>query len=165
MKNQLFLIDIFREVHLQNPNTVLILIGAGADEEVICSKLHKLNLWNSTMIVEPTPDVDKWYQAFDYFVFPSLYEGLGIVLVEAQCAGLPVFVSKENIPQDVKLSNRLEFISQKEPAKIWCKKILSKQIKRSSGVPAVRQGGYDISIEALKLERYYLALVKNNSGI
>lgn len=163
VKNQLFLIDIFREIHLQDLNTVLVLIGAGADKEAICSKLHKLNLWDSTILIDPTSDVDQWYQAFDYFVFPSLYEGLGIVLVEAQCAGLPVFVSKENIPPDVKMSDHLEFISIKEPAAVWCKRILAKQMRRSSGIQAVRQGGYDITTEAFKLEKYYLELL-NDSG-
>lgn len=158
-KNHTFLIDIFNEFVKQNPNSALILIGQGTLQEEIEQKVKDLNLTDKVMFLGQRPeDIHELYQAMDVFVFPSLYEGLGMVLIEAQTAGLPCVCSTE-IPEIAKVTDNLYFISLDEDKKNWSKKI-RKVENRISERDKAQECGYDIKEEVKKLEKQYYTYVK-----
>ena len=92
-KNQLFLIDAFCEYKKENPNAKLLIIGDGDLRPKIDEKIRKLGLQKDVHIEEYRKDINKCYSAMDLFAFPSIYEGFGMVAIEAQAAGVHVFAS------------------------------------------------------------------------
>ena len=157
-KNHTFLIDIFNEVHKQNNASLLMLVGQGPLMNEIQEKVNNLGLKDSVIFLGQRNDANELYQAMDVFVLPSLYEGLGMVLIEAQCAGLPCIASTE-VPEIVKISNNIIFEKLSEDAFQWSKDILelanNKRIDCSNNV---RKFNYDIKKETLKLENEYFKL-------
>ena len=103
------------------------MVGGGEDEDRLRKRVEELQLKAKVKFLGIRSDVNDLYQAFDFFLFPSLYEGLGIVLVEAQCAGLEVLTSRENIPQEVKLTNHLSFMSLKKVINVGLSLLLNMQ--------------------------------------
>lgn len=131
-KNHVFLIEIFNQYLKINPNCILILIGSGRLEEGIKKKVKSLNLQEKVLFLGECKNVNVYYSAFDAFIFPSLYEGLGIALIEAQISGVKCFVS-DAIPEDAIITDKVERISLSSDTKIWAKKIyegLSEENKR-----------------------------------
>lgn len=92
-KNHTFLVDVFKEYHKKNPDSKLLLVGSGPLEDEIKKKVEKLGLKNSVLFLGQRDDINKLYSAMDVFCLPSLYEGLPVVGVEAQAAGLPCVFS------------------------------------------------------------------------
>ncbi len=101
-KNQLFLIDAFAEFKKKNPNAKLLIVGEGELRDKLEEKIASYSLTNDVRIEGFRKDLNKCYSALDLFAFPSIYEGLGMVAVEAQVAGLDVIAS-EDIPLDIDL--------------------------------------------------------------
>lgn len=163
VKNHKFLLQIFNEILKKYKNAYLVLIGNGEDKQKIKEYIQFLNLTNNVMIIPPCENVNDYYQIFDVFVFPSLYEGLGIVLIEAQCAGLMVYASSENIPKDVQVTSNLKFISLKDSASVWANNILNNiNYIRTNHNKEIRNSGYDINNEVKILENYYLSLINKS---
>ena len=150
-KNQEFLIRLFNEYVKINKNSKLILIGCGHDEENIKKLIQELNL-NNTVLIIHSDDPYKYYSAFDVFTFPSRYEGLGIVGVEAQINGLPCLFSN-TIPKDIKINNNIEFLPITDIEK-WVIALNSKKLKRVDKINS-RIKKYDIENEVKKLEKIY----------
>lgn len=155
-KNHTFLIDIFNEIHKQNKNTKLILVGIGEKEEEIKEKVKELNLQKSVIFAGFRKDVNKIMQAMDVFLLPSLYEGLPVVGVEAQAAGLPSFTSKDVVTQEVKITNAINFISLDKTAKEWASIILSSDLTRKDTKTELKKAGYFIEDSAKELVKFYL---------
>lgn len=104
-KNHDFLISIFKELLQKNKNHTLVLIGNGSLKEEI--KLKYSSLINDIIYIEPSIDISDYYNSiFDLFLFPSLFEGLGLVLIEAQSASLPCIIS-DVIPHEAILDKNL----------------------------------------------------------
>lgn len=160
-KNHSFLIDIFNEIHKKNQNSVLILIGEGPLEEKIKEKVKKIGLQGCVEFLGKRNDVNKYYQAMDIFLFPSLYEGLGMCLIEAQVSGLRCITSTE-VPKVVKITKYIEFLNLKNKAGIWANECLKemKELERKSQMEVISKNGYDIKKEAKKLENIYLEMMK-----
>ena len=165
-KNHSYLIDIFNELHKKNSNSVLVLAGQGPLMDEVKNKVNDLNLQDSVKFLGQRSDVSELYQAFDIFLFPSIYEGLGIVLIEAECAGVLCFASTD-VPAIAKVTNNLDFISLNEEPGVWATKILDrlKDYKRKDCVKVVQKAGYDIKIEVKKLEEKYRDLLKNGCDL
>ena len=161
-KNHTFLIDIFNEVHKEKENSVLLLVGQGPLENEIKEKVNRLGLSDSVKFLGQRDDVSELYQAFDVFVLPSLYEGLGMVLVEAQISGLPCVCSTE-IPSEVKGIPEFKFVNLDNDSKIWADYILDLKdnTNRASYKNKFANKGYDITKETIKLEKIYLTLLKD----
>ncbi len=158
-KNHRFLIDIFNEVHKQNENSILLLVGQGPLMEEIKEKVKNLNLEKCVKFLGQRSDVSELYQAFDMFLFPSLYEGLGMVLIEAQCSGLPCIASI-NVPKIASLTDIISFLPLTQTNKLWIDEIIKyKNIKRKDYTRKVGHSGYNISNEVKKLENVYEKLV------
>ena len=156
-KNHKFLIDIFNEVHKQNNNSLLILVGQGPLMEEIKEKVKKLGLEDCVKFLGQRNDVNELYQVFDVFCLPSLYEGLPVVGIEAQATGL-LCVLSDDMTKETKVLNETEFLSLKQSADIWAKIILNKQLilldKNNTAKKKIAVG-YDINNESFKLEKIY----------
>lgn len=155
-KNHDFLIDIFYELHKQVPNSVLMLVGQGPLQDKMKEKVEKLNLSKSVLFLGQRNDVARLYQAMDVFVLPSLYEGLGMVLIEAQTAGIYCFASTE-VPEIAKVTNYMEFIDLQSDAKTWGEKIINREKKvPRQNKEELQEKGFDITREVNKLEDKYI---------
>lgn len=108
-KNHEYLIDIFRAVHEQIPNAKLFLVGEGSLREDIQKKVDDLGLSNDVIFAGLSREVEKLLSGFDVFVLPSHFEGLPIVGVEAQAAGLPVLFA-DTITEEAKLTESAVFL-------------------------------------------------------
>ncbi|HAQ39737.1 MAG TPA: glycosyltransferase family 1 protein [Clostridiales bacterium] len=161
-KNHEFVIDVFNLIKKEKDNAVLILIGDGPDRKIIEDKVQKFGLGNSVIFLGVRSDVNELIQAMDVFLFPSKYEGLGIVLIEAQASGLKCIVS-DLIPEEAFVTDLVESISLKKSTDVWKTAIL----KYSDGYPRrntyeeIKAKGYDIIDTANWLENFYLS-IKNN---
>ncbi len=155
-KNHAFLIDIFTEINKQNKDTHLLLIGKGEDEQKIKEKVKERKLENNVSFLGSRNDIKQLFDAMDIFVLPSLFEGLGIVLIEAQSNGIDIYACKEGIPELVKLSNNFQFLSLKDTAQEWARVILKKKHdKRIDNSESLKKAGYDIYEESRKLESFF----------
>ena len=163
-KNHRYLIDIFNEIHSKNNNSILILIGQGPLQDEIKDKVNKLGLDNSVLFLGQLDNANEYYQAFDIFLLPSLYEGLGMVLIEAECSGLLSYTSTE-VPLEAKVTDNLYYMSLKDNPSIWSNNILDsiKDYNRVSCEDIVKRSGYDITIESSKLVNKYIELYKLNN--
>lgn len=156
-KNHEFLIDIFNEIHKQNKNTILLLAGDGPLKEEIENKVKELELDKFVKFLGQRNDANKLYQVMDAFVLPSLYEGLPVVGVEAQAAGLPCFFSTD-MTKETKVLDTTEFIELTESPKDWASLILKKlkSYKRTDATQEITNNSFNIKIESEKLEKKYL---------
>lgn len=155
-KNHDFLIDIFNEIHKKNNNTKLLLIGTGIKEKDIKEKVKNLNLQNSVIFEGFKTNVAEYMFAMDIFVFPSKFEGLGLVLIEAQATGLPCYTSKDVVPTEAKVSNLLEYISLADSSVEWAKIILTNTNKRHDCSDSIKAANYDILQTSIFLYKFYL---------
>lgn len=160
-KNHKFLIDIFRQIYTQNPNAVLLLVGEGVLMDEIKQKVKAYQLEEAVKFLGLRDDVERIMQAMDVFVFPSLYEGLGIVAIEAQMTGMPCIVS-ESIPQEVKITNNLSFLNVESDAKTWAQKVLEVNRPKEKTTDLIEKSGYDIKKNSQwLLEKYQESLGGN----
>ena len=126
-KNQAFLLEIFNEFVKLKSNAILLLVGTGPDFEKIKKIVSIHPNKNKIILYGESSDMSGLYSAMDIFVFPSKYEGLGLVAVEAQISGLPCVVS-DVVPKEIVVGNNVTFISLKESAFSWANTILNLSI-------------------------------------
>lgn len=163
-KNQERLIDIFAVFHESCGNSKLLIAGDGPLEESIRNKIRQHNLDKEVMLIGPRNDLGELYSALDLFLFPSLNEGLGIVLVEAQTSGLSCVFSS-NIPEEVDLiPELLSRVPLEASDAEWAERMKKcrkkKAESRSERYLSVEAAGYNIKESAEKMERLYLSLEK-----
>lgn len=162
-KNHAFLLDIFLETHRRNDSAVLMLVGAGELEQAIKNKTESLGLKKSVLFLGTRTDVASLMQAMDVFIFPSHYEGLGMVAIEAQVAGLPAIVS-EAVPREANITNLLEYCQLSQPASVWAEKALvqggRKDYIRERQDDQLRRAGYDIETAARELNEWYEEMLR-----
>lgn len=158
-KNHDFLIDIFNEIHKKNNNSILLLAGQGPLMEDIKNKVKELNLEDSVKFLGQRNDANELYQAFDVFLLPSLYEGLPVVGVEAQAAGLLCYLS-DDMTKETKVLDITKFMSLNNTPEEWADNILDdvKKYKRIDTSKEMTAKNFNIKEEAKKLEEYYLNL-------
>lgn len=154
-KNQIFLISVFFELAKLEPNSKLLLVGDGELKTEIISKVNELKISEKVIFVGQTTTPYHYYQAMDIFCFPSLYEGLGIVAIEAQARGIPVLAS-DILPKEVAVTSLVEFCSLKEEPLEWARKLINLRKKECiNSLEKLKEYGYSIEKEAKKLEVYY----------
>lgn len=132
-KNQSFLLDILYEMVKTDDSVRLLLVGDGRLLEQMKKKVHRLKLDDFVVFTGMRDDVDRIYQAMDVFVFPSLWEGLPVSVVEAQASGLYCFVSNR-ITTDVKLTKRIKYIALERGTSDWAELIRKSLEYERSGV-------------------------------
>lgn len=159
VKNHSFMLDIFAELLDQQPDAVLLLAGDGSLRPKMMKKAIELGIADSVMFLGARSDVSRLMQAMDCFVMPSFYEGLPMVLVEAQAAGLPCLVS-DVIPHDCDIrEDSVKRESLKCGVDEWAAGIVracSSDADRSIGARAVRDAGFDSAEVAKSLEVFYM---------
>lgn len=158
-KNHLFLIDVFADVRKRDPNAVLLLIGDGERRAEIQAAIAEKRLEDAVILTGVRSNVWDFYQAMDVFVFPSVYEGLPVSLVEAQAAGLPCCVSS-NVPKDSAITDLVQFISLEDRSEKWAEIALrSVKTSRPDMLSEIQNAGFDVISTANWLENFYLNVV------
>ena len=154
-KNQQFLIDIFKEILSQHRNSKLIMAGTGEDMELIRARVIAAGIADRVIFAGQRGDVGRLYSAIDCFLLPSNYEGLPVVGVEAQCAGLYCIFS-DRVTREVKISDGAQFLSLETPPADWaCAAIGCAKLRNGKAAEQVAAAGYDIAAEAEKLCGFY----------
>lgn len=158
-KNHFFLLGLFEQFVKIYPNSKLLLIGCGSLEKRIRKLVHEKNLDDKVIFGGTTNQISLIYQIMDVFVLPSLYEGLSIVGIEAQIAGLPVLCSS-NISEETKITDLLKFLSIENGYDEWVVELLScANVERKQiCMEDIQKTGYDIRLETKKLENKYISL-------
>jgi len=160
-KNHEFLIDIFKEVHDKNEKAVLMLIGDGYLRPYIEKKVADLELSNSVIFTGVRSDIPDLLNAIDVFLFPSLFEGLGIVAIEAQACGIHCIVA-DTVPQEAYLTDLIEEISLKSSVSSWSENVLKylSGYDRRNTYDEISQKGYNIEETSKWVEDFYLKIMK-----
>lgn len=156
-KNHRFVIDVYKEAHDTDPKTELWLIGQGGLRGEIEKKVASLDLGDSVRFLGVTDKVGEYLQGMDTFIFPSINEGLGIALVEAQAAGLPCVVSQSIQPEADIGAGLIKKLDLGDDIVKWRDAVVDAlQKPRSDTSGFVREAGYDIYDVAELLQRFYL---------
>lgn len=156
-KNHGFLLTIFQEVLKREPHARLLLIGDGPNRKEIEEKVELLRLGQAVIFAGFRSDVPEILQAMDIFLFPSLYEGLPVTLIEAQASGLPSVVS-DTITKEIEVTDLIQFVSLESVAKAWADIIftISRDNIRKDTSKSIIEAGYDIKQSAKELQDFYL---------
>ncbi len=161
-KNQSFLVDI---LSVMPPNTKLLLIGTGELMETVRQKVCRLGLEDRVIFPGVRQDIPQLLQAMDSFVFPSVWEGLGIALLEAQLSGLPCFAS-DRVPLAANICGMVTYLSLDDPH-IWLQKLPKRpdtphrQQYSATAIAAAIDKGYDIQTQAQSLLTLYTDISRN----
>lgn len=161
VKNHEFLVKIFKEFLKLVPHAKLLLVGDGPLKNKIMELTEEYNIRDKVIFYGLSKNVPDLLQAMDCFVFPSHYEGLGIAVIEAQAASLPVFCSN-NVPLEAKITEKCYFIDLAKDETEWAKFIYenTQNIIRKNNKDKVIKAGYDINTGITQLENFYLNIYK-----
>lgn len=156
-KNHSFLLDIFKEVHRIQPDSVLLLVGDTTEESEFLTevkrKIKAYGLENVVRLLGRRDDVNKIMQAADVLVMPSFFEGLTVVGIEAQASDLPLLLS-DTVTKELGLLPSTQFISLEAGPTAWAEEIVnSKQHNRQSRYEELKAAGYDIGNETERVEK------------
>ena len=155
-KNHSFILSIFAKVLKRDPNARLLLVGDGQLRPVVEAQAEELGIRNNVIFAGLRSDVNKLLQAMDVFLFPSLYEGLPLSIVEAQAAGLPCLIS-DKVPIECKKTDLVRQIPLEESSEIWADSVLAaSNIERINTLAEIRRAGFDIRENADWLQKFYL---------
>ena len=154
-KNHEFLIRIFKELLVLKPSSKLVLVGSGDLEINVKKQIQELDIEDSVLMLGQRKDIPNLLQGFDVFLLPSRFEGLPFVLVEAQATGLVSFTSKDVVSDQSKISELLHFIDLSKSPKEWAHEIVDNYVPRIDVTQDVVNAGFDISTEALKVEKLF----------
>lgn len=122
VKNHPFMLKIFRELKKIRPEAVMLFVGDGGSRHQIENQVTEMNLQDSVIFTGVRSDVNHLLQAMDAFLFPSFFEGLGITVIEAQAAGLPVFASTA-VPQETNITDLIHYLPLTDGEEIWANEI------------------------------------------
>ena len=154
------MLHIFKEIQKQDPEAVLFFIGQGTMQKEIEEEIQKLSLQDSVILTGVRKDVSVLMSAFHVLLFPSVYEGLPLTLIEAQAAGLPCLIS-DSITSDVIVTEGLvkPFSLEKTPAE-WAAQAVqmvreNNELTRKCQRERIARAGYDIDALVEWYENYF----------
>ncbi len=146
-KNQEFLIPLMEKILQRAPNTCLLLVGTGTNDEKIKREIADRKMDNSILFLGKRRDIPQLMSAADVFVFPSKKEGLGIVAIEAQASGLRTIASC-GVPKETAVTNIIKYIPLEKP-QMWVDEILAKpKYSRTDFSDQIKSAGYSVDIQA-----------------
>lgn len=154
-KNHKFLIEVFNEICKINENAVLLLVGDGDLKHKIEKEVTKLGLHKDVKFLGLRGDVERILSAMDVFVFPSKFEALPVTLVEAQAVGVKCIVST-CVPDEVDITNTIEFIDLNKGAKEWAQRICQCNHKKCDYKKIIKEKGYDINQNVQWISSFYI---------
>lgn len=149
-KNHTFLVDVFKEITVRQENAYLLMVGA-EDHTAVENKLCLLGLQGRYQILSGRKDINELLAAMDVFVFPSIFEGFSIAMLEAQAAGLRCIVSSTCPSEMFRTAGCIDL--PLEDAGKWAQMALDTDVKRENTKPLDE---YDMNREIRKLEKLYL---------
>ncbi len=154
-KNHAFIIDVFRALLQKHTGCKLLLVGTGELLAQMQQKVRSYGIEKNVFFLGVRSDVERLLSAADCYIMPSLYEGLPVAAVEAQCSGLPCVLS-DNITDEVALTDSVSFLSLQDPVDTWCDKILSySAFVRKDRTEDITKMGYNVYNGAKALEAFY----------
>ena len=155
-KNPLYLLDVFKKYHVQNPNSVLWLIGDGDWKPRVLEYISRYNLNDSVNITGMRDDVFSLLQAVDIIISPSIFEGFSISLIEAESTGLPIITS-DSVSKEIDLTGNVSFLNLNDDVSEWvaCIERYRKNYTRVDCSNIVYDKGYDLeNLDKVVLEVY-----------
>lgn len=153
-KNHKYLLQIFNEVLKDKTNSKLILVGTGPLEKEIQKQAKQLKIEDKILFLGNRNDVNLLLNTFDIFVFPSIFEGLPVSLVEAQANGLQILSSK-NVSKEIDITSTINFLSIDESPKVWANIILKTNLKRNNTEKELLNSNYSIQSTIKNLINIY----------
>jgi len=157
-KNQKFTVNVFEKLKSDRADAILLLIGSGSMVDDIKKIVEEKGLKDSVLFLGNRRDIAELYQAMDVFLMPSLFEGLGIVGVEAQAAGTPV-VCTDTLPKEISVSPLITRVSLNAPIEEWVNEIqktVDNPEKHQNMKKCIIDANYDMDTMAEKLQNFYL---------
>lgn len=158
-KNQMFILDVLSYLVKLNPKVKLVLVGQGPDKEKLENRVNELNLQKYIIFAGVQDDIQEWLSTFDLFIFPSLFEGLGIAGLEAEANGLSIYASDKVIPQELKINSNFKFLDLGKGPQFWAQQIEKSNFERENQEAIEKNfqnSGYSIESSVQKLEKYFL---------
>lgn len=140
-KNHEFLIDIYDEINKNSNDTRLLLIGDGEEKEKIIDKVKELKLTKNVIFLEPKANIQDYFMAMDMLLFPSFYEGMPNVIIEAQATGLCCLLS-DSITSEADITGLLQYKSLNDSKSDWAKVAISTNKTRVETYDSFKKSGY-----------------------
>lgn len=157
-KNHPFILKVFKEMTVRSEDYRLIMIGGGPLERMIREKCKEYGIYEKCVFLHNIQNTEDYYCASDVFILPSLYEGLGIVLVEAQATGLPTIIS-DKVTKEVGMTDLAHYLSIENSEKEWADMIeqqISKQFDRAKYNSKIIGSEFDVKQTVKCLTEIYL---------
>lgn len=156
VKNHMFLLNVFMEIHHRNKDAVLLLIGDGLLWQSVAERIHACGLERNVIMTGVREDIPALLCAMDVMLLPSLWEGLPVSVIEAQAAGLMCFLS-DTVTQEAKITPLVTFYPLVDGAARWADGILKYAVNyaRKNMAVQIKAAGYDIKDTANRLSAFY----------
>ena len=151
-KNQQFILEIFSKIKKNNEKFKLLLCGDGEDRKLLEKVIRENRLFDDVILAGNTSEVYKMYNAMDVFLFPSIFEGLGLTFLEAQLNGLPC-VGSDILPVEVVIGEKVKILSLQEKQTVWCSAISEMVQTRKNDIVLSK-------IERYSYEKHHLDMLK-----
>lgn len=163
-KNHSFLIKVFAKICEKNDRYRLVLIGDGEGRPDIEKLVQEKRIQDKVYFLGSCSNIEKWLQALDVMVFPSLFEGMPNVVLEWQIAGLPAIIS-DTITKECKIMNSVKYLPLEAGSEVWAEEILKTEItdrnkNQEEIYHAFEKAGFDINRNAVMLKRIYMELLE-----
>ena len=154
-KNHEYLLQIFEELRRLEPQAVLLLLGEGEGMPAMQELAKKLQIEDAVIFAGNQKNVQDYYQAMDYFVFPSRFEGLPGTVIEAQAAGLRCLIS-DTIAEEVRISELVQTMSIQDAPESWAAFVAAhRNYERMDQSDRIRTSGFDSTLQAEKMMNFY----------
>lgn len=154
-KNHTQLVEQFASIHQKVPDAMFLMVGRGSLMDAIKAKCAKLDILDHCVFAGAQKDTPSYYSAMDVFLFPSLYEGLGSVLIEAQANGLHVVTSKTVVPWDIDVTGHASFVPLEASGAVWAEAVLKTSRETDGSSNLVVKQSYDMTLIAKELLKIY----------
>lgn len=154
-KNHMFLLEVFKEIHNIQNNSVLLIVGNGELKTEIEQKIEELGLGNSVKLLGTRSDVPELLGIMDCFLFPSKWEGLPVTVVEAQAAQLPCLVS-DTVTKEVGVSDLVKYLPIDRGVQIWSDAAINLKIAKHDVTDKIKDNGFDVKTSAQWLANWYV---------
>ena len=160
-KNHPFMFEIVREVLNRAPKTLLMLAGDGCLEPQAKAQVREMKLEDKVLFLGSRGDVPRLLLGcIDVFLFPSLCEGLGLALIEAQAAGLPCVISDVIPPEADVVIPLITRLSLSHSAEVWADALMaarskSRQISQPEALAAIMDSPFNVERSVKSLQDFY----------
>lgn len=160
-KNHIFLLRIMNEVLKKRNDAKLLLVGDGEGRKEIVEKAKEYGIAENVVLLGNRNDVNELMQVMNVFALPSLYEGVPLVLIEAQASGLPCVISGKVSKESIIVDSLVDVKQLSQSESEWADLVLTKaNYRRKDYSSEMREAGYDIITSSQLLQDFYLSKIK-----